>query len=497
MRRPLLAAWMLLLAFDAAAQAPPPPPAPSPTPAPALEGVFRDAFTWRTADGENQLRLGAAAHFDARLHLADSVAPSSFDIRRARLDAQVALHGWMEMRIQAALENDPYIRNAWLDMELLGSDAFHLRVGQMKVPFSTEWLTLDNQVNFVERASSSPVYPFFDRGVMAWGAAAAGRLTWQAGAFTGAGVDVDATKGDVDDHKDVVGRLFWQPFRGRGGILEGLYLAGQGTWGGQSVPTTRYEQGGLVAANYESKVWRWRTEQVIGSTGRTTDAIAGEVDSRARWGLEAHLLRGPFTVSAEYLAVDWDDISIWHDYSVGSSRLLREPVVARSGGARSLSLWGSWFLTGERKRVDAWGWRQPDPKRPWAPGEGGGGAWELLARVSVTRTDDRLFDRVRVQGYTAQDLPDPELPTPGAGAAVTASVLDGAPTLREATLGLGWTANHNLRVQLGVTSLWAPDFAGGRGGIVSGGNSSLADGEEKNRQVEHELTVALRFIFRI
>ena len=36
----------------------------------------------------------------------------------------------------------------------------------MKVPFSSSWATLDNNVNFIERASSTPVYPFFDRGIV-------------------------------------------------------------------------------------------------------------------------------------------------------------------------------------------------------------------------------------------------------------------------------------------------------------------------------------------
>ena len=467
------------------------------TEAQPLEGVFKDAFTWRTPDGRSELRLAAAAHFDMRLHLADSVSPSSLDIRRARMDMRIVLHEWMEMRVQAALENEPYIRNAWLDLDLAEGDAFHLRVGQMKVPFSTEWLTMDNQVNFVERATAAPVYPFFDRGLVIWGAPGRGSLTWTVGAFTGAGVDVDATKGDIDDHKDVVGRLFWQPFRGSGGALEGLYLAGEATWGPQSVPTTRFETGGLVAANYESKVWRWRTEQVFGSTGRVTDVIAGEIDSRSRWGLEAHWLSGSFTLSAEVLEVEWDDISVWHDYSVGSTRMLHEPVLTRSGGARSVALWGSWFLTGERKKIDTWGWRQPDPTRSWSPGSGLAGAWELLARLSTTRTDEGLFDRIRVPGYGAGDIPDQGLPAPGSGTSVTAAVLEGAPTLNEATLGVNWTANHNLRLQLNVISLWASDFANGSGGIVSGGNSNLSDPAEKNRQVEHELSVVLRFIFRI
>ncbi len=463
-------------------------PVPAPTPRPAAGGL-----AYRSADGATVVEAKASLQLDLREHGADSVAPGGFDIRRARLEMRGQAAPWMRFRIQAAFENEPYIRNAWFDLER--SAALHLRIGQMKVPFSTSWLTEDNQVNFTERATAAPLYPFFDRGVLLWGDLAGRRLWWSAGAFTGAGVDVDAPSGDVDDHQDIAGRVVWSPL-GRQGD-RGLHLAAQATTGRQSVPTRRFELRGLTAANQDSKVWRWRTEQLLGSNGRSTDRISATVRARDRVGLEAHWLSGPFTVSAEWLEVRWDDVAIAHEHWQGQSLLRSDPVMVRDGGVRSTSVWASWSLTGERKRFTPFGWEQPRPKGPVEGFGRGLGAWEVLARLSTTETDEELFDTVRVHGYTAAEL-DPVAGVPvGAGESVRAAVLQGAREVREATVGVNWTLDSRVRFQLNGILLWVPDFEEGVNGIVSGGSSSMADQGERNRLVERELSVVLRCIFRI
>ncbi len=461
-----------------------------------LEGVFRNGFALRTADGANELRLAASFQLDGRSYFGDSVAPHSFDIRRARLDVNAKMHGFMSLRIQAALEDSPYIRNAYLDLGRGG--AVNLRIGQMKVPFSTQWLTLDNQLNFIERASAEPVYPFFDRGLMLWGNLADATLSYQLGVYNGNGVDVEGGKGDIDDHKDLAARLFYQPFKQRqNSALQGLHLAAGATRSLTSAPTRRFETRGLVAPTYESLTWRWRTEQVIGSDGRSSDLVTAEIDSRTRLGLEAHYLAGPLTVSAEWLKTSYNGIVVYHDYLTGSSRLRRETVLARGGAIRSFSVWGSFYLTGERKLLDAFGWRQPTPLAPFTGKGTGGGAWEILARYSTTTADAALFDSIRVEGYRADQLP-PATPAPvGAGNSVTAGVLQGSGDLREFTVGLNWTMNYFFRIVFDVTTTRALDYQPGRRGIVSGGNSELGDPTVKNRLVEVEHMAALRFIVRV
>jgi phosphate-selective porin len=472
-----------------------------------LRSMYDDGFVFASVDKRHELRVAASLQLDSRFYGGDSVAPSSFDIRRARLDFNANLFDrLLFIRWQAAMEDSPYIRNAYLDIRF--HNAFYIRAGQMKVPFATQWITLDNQLDFLERGSSEPVYPFFDRGIMIWGNLFGDTLTYNVGFFTGAGIDLDYSRGDIDDHKDVAWRLFYQPFRNlEAKGLKRLYLVGQGTYGMQSVPTTRFETRGLYAANLESQIWRWRTEQTLGDNLRNRDIIAGEIHSRTRWGAELHYLYGPFTFSAEWALVRYEGINIYHDFYQGSKRLLPAgatgdrgaPVLSVNGNIHNLSFWTSFFLTGESKYLDNFGWKQPNPLRPVGLGKGGFGAFEILGRFSATYTDNQLFRSVKVAGYRSTDLSGLAGPAPGEGASVNAAVLDGAPTLYEATIGLNWTMNYHLRIQLDYTYIWAPDFdaAKSTGGIISAGSSNLSDPLKKNRMVHAEHELGFRFICRI
>jgi phosphate-selective porin len=372
----------------------------------------------------------------------------------------------------------------------------------MKVPFSATWLTSDHQLDFLERGTAEPLYPFIDRGGMIWGTLLGQRLTYNFGVFTGAGIDLDANKGDIDNSKDIAWRLFLQPFRGaRLAWLEGLYLAGHGTWGWMSVPTRRFETRGLTAANFESLVWRWRTEQQLGTSGRNTDQIGAEIDSKTRWGAQLHYLRGPVAFSGEWAMARYDGIRIHHDFYQGARRLLRQEVLSAEGSIHHVSFSLSAFLTGEKKLLDNFGWKQPVPRRPIDLRRRGPGAFELLARFSATFTDSELFGARKVSGYKATDFADPDAklagPAPGDGASVTAAVLEGAPKLFELTGGVNWTMSYHLRVQLNYVYIWAPDYTQGTNGIVSAGNSDLSDVTLKNKIVGSEHMLGFRLMIRI
>jgi phosphate-selective porin len=466
-----------------------------------LRARYLDDFLLETDDGAFQLKIRGNIHLDLRAYqAAERGAPSSFDIRRGRIDLQGRLHRWFTFRLQPEFAGGPYLRNAWVDAS--PRPWLHVRAGQMKVPFSTSWVTLDNNVNFVERGTSTPVYPFFDRGVLLWGELLGGTAIYNVGLFTGAGIDSDVGAGDIDDSKDVAGRLFLQPLRAvRVAALRGLFLVGQATWGGMSVPTSRFETGGLRAADYESAIWRWRTEQLVGTTGRFTDQVTATVDSRLRWGAELHYLVGPFALSAEYLEVRYDGIVLYHDLVEGSSRRVRERLFEAHGTVRSLSAWASIYLTGEAKRLTNAGWKTAKPRT--ALGEGGAGAVEVLARYSATWTDRRLFQARAVSGFEPTDARVPSgAPTPGAGASANVAVLDGAHELHEWTLGVSWTLNPMVKLQLNDVFLWAPD--GDRDGdgendnlLLSGAKSGQSDPELKKARTSWENAVMFRLIFKL
>ena len=208
---------------------------------------WKNDFFLSTADKQFWMKIRGNLHVDTKFYGNNSNNPTEFDIRRVRMDFQGMWYKYIYFRVQAEFADAPYIRNAWADYKF--RDWLHLRGGQMKPPFSTSWWTLDNRVNFLERGASTPLYPYFDRGWWIWGELFDKRLTWNLSAFTGAGMELDDKKGDIDDHKDYIGRLFFSPFRnGKDSFLEGLHLCLQGSAGRQSVPTNRFERKGYGSA---------------------------------------------------------------------------------------------------------------------------------------------------------------------------------------------------------------------------------------------------------
>ncbi len=466
-----------------------------------LRAYYQDDFILETADGTFQLRIRGNVHFDARFYQSENRgAPHGFDIRRARIDLQGRIHDRFTFRLQPEFAGAPYIRNAWVAARIV--PAFHIQLGQMKIPYSTSWVTLDNNVNFVERGAANPVFPFFDRGLLLWGEVARGVLVYSAGVFNAAGVDLEVPAGDQDDHKDIVGRLFLRPFSHSGHeVLQGLHLVAGGTWGRMSRPT-QLETKGYGAANFESAIWRWRTQQLLGTDGRVTDHLTAEIDTRHRLGAELHYLLGPLVLSSEYLETHYRDIALYHDFQVGSSRTVHNEVLRVSGVVRSWSSWISLYVTGESKQLANQGWRTAKPKSP--VGSGGPGAWEILVRYSRTWSDRVLFTPAVVNGFAAAD---PSLPagytgsTPGAGNAMVAAVLDGAHDAHEITVGLNWTLNPMVRIQVNDVYLWAPSADRTGDGtndnlLISGAGSGQVDPERKDRKTSWENAVLVRLIFK-
>jgi phosphate-selective porin OprO/OprP len=413
---------------------------------------WKNDFYLETPDGNFSMRIRGNVHFDVKMYGGNSKTPTQFDIRRARIDFQGLFWKYIQFRVQPELADSPYIRNAWVDYKF--RDWLHLRAGQMKPPFSTSWWTLDNNVNFLERGSSTPVYPYFDRGVWLWGDVLNNTLTWNASMWTGAGLDLDYPKGDIDDHKDIVARLFFSPFKNnKGHVLEGLHLCLEGTYSNQSIPTSRFETKGMSTQIRDDKMWKWKTEST------TTTA---EIGQRNRWGAELHYIKGPISFSTEYLVTEYKDIDVFNKAKTTKG-------LSEDGRITSWSTFVSYFLTGESNTVSNFGWRKPNPKVDFDPVKlKGSGAWEILARYTHTDVSDNLFasNTIGTSTYT---------------------ILEGAPWTDEYTAGVSWTWNPLVRWQLNYTHVTA-----GGNGLFSGDTTYLA-GEGKS---QNEDMVGMRMIFK-
>jgi phosphate-selective porin OprO/OprP len=248
-----------------------------------------------------------------------------------------------------------------------------LQIGQFKIPSGgADWLTEEAQVNFIEYATATPVSPFFDRGINIQSLFLDGKVQTCLGIFTGAGIDADVNKGNLDTHRDYVIRLLLMPFKDLNNIyLKGMHFAGSYQNGFQSVKTRRGEAGNRTE-NYESRWFEWMADKA-------------DVEQRSRYGGEFHWLVGPATFSYEFNRVEWEDITT---FTTGISGL--------SGRSHSdvHQVWVSYFLTGEEKQFQDvfFAWRQPKPKKNFSLKNGTWGAWEVLARYAYHDTSEALFD---------------------------------------------------------------------------------------------------------
>jgi hypothetical protein len=85
---------------------------------------------------------------------------------------------------------------------------------------------------------------------------------------------------------------------------------------------------------------------------------------------------------------------------------------------------------------------------------------------------------------------------------LTASILDGAHLLNEVTVGLNWTVNPMVRIQMNDVFLWAPTADRNSDGVndnflVSGVLTAQSDPDRKSRKSEWENAVMLRFILKL
>ena len=197
-------------------QTPPQPPAPTPQePQGTVVSAGPNGFEIRSADSAFRLRFRGYIHTDGRFYAGDaeSRGVDTFGLRRARPILEATAYKIFDFRIMpdfaggSAVVQDAYV-------EARFSRYANLRAGKQKAPLGYERLLSATELIFIERALPSGLVPNRDMGVMVYGDPARW-LTYQAGFFNGV---VDGSSGDTDttDSKDLIGRVFVQPFRGTG-----------------------------------------------------------------------------------------------------------------------------------------------------------------------------------------------------------------------------------------------------------------------------------------
>ncbi len=325
---------------------------------------FKRGFSVESADGANRLNLSGRIHADYRMFLNSSPNNDSFLLRRARLSMKGTLYKYYDFLVDADFgQGTTQLLEAILNIHYVPYT--QLMFGQFKAPFGMEQLTGTNNMDFVENSLADNFTPGYDQGLMVHGNILKDLLYYQASVTNGRKTNVNS---DVDDQKDVSGRITLAPFsRMESPIIKGLHIGGAFTTGVENTtkPSTDW--------------WKNAFKTPAQTTFLQFDDTIVQNGGRNRWGAELAWLAGPLSLKSEYMTLQLNDLT--KGTTTGSF----------SGNAGYVSL--GWFITGENEP-----WRNGlpaavTPKKPFVFGKGGTGAFQVLARYDWLDMDKGLLDK--------------------------------------------------------------------------------------------------------
>jgi phosphate-selective porin OprO/OprP len=286
--------------------------------------------------------------------------PSTFLLRKVRPYFDVTLWKFAQFRIVPDFSGGSVtLLDAYADLTALPE--LKLRVGRFTAPIGLERYQAGTDNYFAEYGLPSNLSRNRDIGAQVFGDLLNGSYSYSVGVFNGA-VDGANKDNDSTSHKDIVGRLFAQPFRtGNVEFLQDLGLGIAGAWGehwGDSVNTSlpAYRTPG------QNTFFRYRS----GARDSLTVQAKGTYYSLVPQG---YWYVGSFGLLGEY-AYTSQEAWIPNNPKAG-----KKPLESNSWQAI-----GVYVLTGEQPS-----YRGLKPRHPL--GHGGIGAIELAARVGQLNAD--------------------------------------------------------------------------------------------------------------
>jgi phosphate-selective porin len=341
---------------------------------PLTAGWNGEHFFIRSPDGNFQIQPTGYLNADYRAYKGDGAPADTFLIRRARFGFQgiYGKHIDYVLLLDAADTNGLTLRDGYVNMKAV--PAFQFQVGQFKEPFSEDSLTGDTNLDFVERALTSLLYPSPTGTNRAPGAAVHGdlfdtRVQYWFGAFNGKGLLANNTTNEPE----IIGRLRFYPWRAhKGSLLQGLAFGGSVGHGRSRGLSNEVSFSGALPDN--------------AFTFFPQFAINGPVE---RYNGEFSWTKGPWSLKGEY-----DQLNQFRN-GVGAAQVeglgfQTLPGVFGQGWYASTT----YLLTGEEKPENG----IPKVKHPLfgpaTPGTEGGkgfGAWEVGFRYSMLRGKELGF----------------------------------------------------------------------------------------------------------
>ena len=304
----------------------------------------------RFKSSEAEFEVGGRLMVDTAHYYNNHDLNSGSEIRRARLFMSGKVYEDWNFKLQTDFAgNEVSLKDAYL--RYTGLDYADITVGNFKEPWSLEELTSSKYITFMERALPVEAFAPSRRLGVGGHSHSKGGLSWNAGYGIFADT-VDADNGNDNEGYGYAARLTVAPIAEKNRVV---HLGGYGEWRAPTDDEVRY---------------RSRPESHIANVRLVDTGTIGNVDNTVKWGLEAAMVMGPFSLQGEYMSVD-------NDVDGGS-----DPTF------NGWYAYGSWFITGESRTYKASSGTFDRVKPKSIVGKGGKGAWELGARYSSLDLND-------------------------------------------------------------------------------------------------------------
>ncbi len=364
--------------------------------------IGSQGFSFGSADGNFNVKLGGVLQADSRTFFNDSgtAGNDSFLLRRARPILQGTVFRDFDFLFVPDFggTGSPQIFDAYLNYRY--SAALQVQGGKFKTPVGLEQLQADRDILFNERSLVTDLVPNRDLGFELHGSLFDGRVSYAAGIFNGVGDARNSSNASFQDDKSFAGRIFFEPFRKSSiDALEGFGFGLGGSYDG----TQRTNTSGLPSTTGGSLSGYTTDGQQQFFAYTNTVAASGP-----HWRLspQGYYYYGPFGLLGEYAISDQEVSQV---ATSTSSRLENT----------AWQVTGSWVLTGE----DATYAGGVIPRNPFAPRNGGWGAFQAVGRYEELHVDPDAF---------------PLFANPSASAR----------TAKAWSAGLNWYLNRNVMVKV-------------------------------------------------
>jgi phosphate-selective porin OprO and OprP len=360
----------------------------------------------RSADSNFVMNVHGYAQVDGRFYPGDrNTVNDTFLLRRVRPIIEGTVYDRFDYRLMLDFGSGSVSGSSAGNVALL-DDAFvnarlwpqaQIQVGKFKSPVGLERLQSTSELLFVETGFATQLTPNYDLGVMVHNNLFNTPINYAVGIFNGA---ADAASDDQevnDEGKDLVGRLFFQPFlKTDNNALQKLGFGVAGSIGNHAGALPSYKTPG---------------QQTFFAYTNGVSAYGQQY----RIDPQFYYYWGPFGVIGEYVL---------------SSQKAKSTVSGTAPSARfNNTAWqieATWFLTGEENSFRSSSRKTFTPGNNFSLGGEGWGALELVGRVQQLSLDNDAFPRYATGAST-----------------------------REATawgVGLNWYLNSNVRLYLDYES---------------------------------------------